>query len=54
MLIVGKILMNSMVGELKANIQKWSEGADMEGGSLWEFFLWSHNRVKNNMSYITI
>jgi hypothetical protein len=46
MLIVGNIFMNSMVGELKANIQKWSEGADVEGGSLWEFFLWSHKSTK--------
>lgn len=45
MLIVGNIFMNSMVAELKANIQKGSEGADVEGGSLWEFFLWSHNKV---------
>jgi len=45
MLIAGNIFVNSMVGELKANIQKWSEGADVEGGSIWEFFLWSHNRV---------
>jgi len=53
MLIVGNIFMNSMVGELKAYIQKWSEGADVESGRLREFFLWSHNRVQNTMSFIT-
>jgi len=31
--------MDSMFGELKVNIKKWSEGADVEGGSLWAFFL---------------
>jgi len=53
MLIVGNIFMKSMVAELKAYIQKWSEGADVEGGRLWEFFLWSHNRIHYNMSFIT-
>jgi hypothetical protein len=44
MLIVSNIFMNAIVGQ-KANIQKWSEMANVEGGSLCEFVLWPQNRV---------